>query len=121
MLSDELSLRVGQLGAPGTRGRLSRALLDAVDLARRRRKPLVRTRLLLPEIHENEELLLALADRIRDGLPLGVQGLAMTARLVDDHSGPLCRAGPSDPLAATVLETLAALEHGHRTSGTAPV
>jgi hypothetical protein len=121
MVSDELSLRVGQLGAPRTRVRLSRALLDAVELASGRRKPLVRTRLLLPEIHENEELLRALGDRVHDGLPLGVQGLAMTARLVDDHSGPLYRAGPSDSLAATVLETLAALEHGQRTSGTATV
>jgi hypothetical protein len=121
MLSDELSLRVGQLGAPWTRLRLSRALLEALDLASGRRKPLIRTRLLLTEIHENEELLLTLADRLRDGLPLGVQGLAMAARLVADHSGPLYRAGPSDSLAVTVLETLAALEHGHRTTGTAPV
>ncbi|MGH3993659.1 MAG: hypothetical protein ACRDSN_14510, partial [Pseudonocardiaceae bacterium] len=78
MPSDELSLRVGQLGAPWTRVRLSRARLDAVDLANGRRAPLVTARLRLTEIHENEELLLALADRIRDGLPLGVQGLAMT-------------------------------------------
>jgi hypothetical protein len=119
MLGDELSLRVGQLGARRTRLRLSRALLDAVDLANGRRAPLITTRLRLPEIQENDELLLALADRLREGKPLGVQGVAMTARLVNDRSGPLYRSGVSGSLTTTVLAALAALERGHRTAGMA--
>ena len=112
MLSDELSLRVGQLGTPRTRRRLSRALIDAVDLAHGCRAPLVTTRLRLPEIHENEALLLELAGRIRDGQPLGVQGLAMTAWLVKDRGSPLYRIRQSGSLPATVWEALAALERG---------
>ena len=112
MLSDELSLRVGQLGTPRTRRRLSRALIDAVDLAHGSRAPLIATRLRLPEIQENEALLLELAGRIRDGRPLGVQGLAMTAWLVKDRGSPLYRIRQSGSLPATVWEALAALERG---------
>ena len=112
MQSDELSLRVGQLGSAGTRVRLARALRGAVELAKGHRAPLVTTRLRRSEIRENDEPLLALADRLRDGEPLGVQGLAMTSRLVNDHSGPLYRSGPSRSLPAAVSEALAALERG---------
>jgi hypothetical protein len=59
-----------------------------------------------------------LADRIRDGEPVGVQGLAITARLISDRSSPLYRSGVTGSLLATVLEALEALERGHRTAGT---
>lgn len=117
MQSDELSLRTGQLGSPGTRARLASALRGAVELANGQRAPLITTRLRRSEIQENDELLLALADRLRDGEPLGVQGLAMTSTLVNDRSGPLYRSGPSRSLPATVSEALAALERGQRTAG----
>jgi hypothetical protein len=117
MVSDELSLRVGQLRSAGTRVRLAHALRGAVELAHGHRAPLTTTRLRRPAIRENDELLLALADRLRNGEALGVQGLAMTARLVNDHSSPLYRAGAGDSLPATVLEALDALERGHWTAG----
>jgi hypothetical protein len=60
--------------------------------------------------------ILALADRLRDGEPLGIPGLAMTARLVNDRSSPLFRAGVGGSLPATVAEALAALESGQRTA-----
>jgi hypothetical protein len=119
MQSDELSLRVGQLGSAGTRVRLAGALRRAVELAKGQRAPLVTTRLRRSEIQENDELLLALADRLRDGEPLGVRGLAMTSRLVNDHSGPLYRSGLSGSLPATASKALDALERGpDRTAGT---
>jgi hypothetical protein len=119
MQSDELSLRVGQLGSAGTRVRLACALRGAIELAKGHRAPLVTTRLRRSEIQENDELLLALADRLRDGEPLGVRGLAMTSRLVNDHSSPLYRPGPSGSLPATATEALDALERGpDRTAGT---
>jgi hypothetical protein len=117
MGSDELSLRGGQLGSPGSRVRLAHALRDAVEIANGHHAPLVRTSLLRAEIRENDELLLALADRLGDGEPLGVQGVAMTAQLINDRSGPLYRAGVSGSLSATALEALAALERGQRTPG----
>lgn len=118
MLSDELSLRAGQLRSAGTRVRLACALRDAVELANGQRAPLITTRLRRPAIRENDELLLALADRLRDGEPLGAQGLALTARLVKDHSSPLYRSGVSGSLPATVSEALAALQRGQWTAGT---
>ena len=119
MLSDELSLRVGQLGSAGARSRLATALRGAVDLASGHHQPLTRTRLRRPEIQENEGLLLALADRLRGPERLGVQGLALAARLVDDRSSPLYRSGPGGSLSETASEALAALERGHWTAGSA--
>lgn len=118
MKSDELSLRVGQLGSHAMRARFSSALRRAVEMAHGDRAPLLTTRLQLPEIRENEEPLLTLADRLREGGPLGAQGLAMTARLLDDRSGPLYRSGADGSLRAAVLEALAALDRGHLTAGT---
>jgi hypothetical protein len=117
MQSDELSLRVGQLGSAGTRSRLAVALRGAAEMANGRHPPLITTSLRLREIEDNEELLLALADRLRGGEPLGIQGLAMTARLVTDHSSPLYRSGAGGSLPAAVSEALASLERGHRTAG----
>jgi hypothetical protein len=118
MQTDELSLRVGQLGSAATRVRLACALRRAVELANGQWAPLIRTRLRRTEIRETDGLLKALADRLRDGEPLGVQGLAMTARLVNDGSSPLYRSGVSGSLQAAVVEALAALERGHRTAST---
>jgi hypothetical protein len=119
MQTDELSLRVGQLGSAATRVRLAHALRAAVELANGRRAPLITTRLRRAEIRNTDELLISLADRLRDGEPLGVQGLAMTARLVNERSAsPLYRSGVSGSLRATVAKTLAALERGLRTAGT---
>jgi hypothetical protein len=115
MLSDELSLRVGQLGSPGTRTRLANALRAAVEFANGRRAPLIATRLRREEIRSCGELLLSLAERLRAGEPVGAQGLAMTARLVDDRAGPLYRARAAGSLPAAVSDALAALGRGHMT------
>jgi hypothetical protein len=115
MQSDELSLRVGQLMAH--RSRLAVALRGAVDMANGRHQPLITTRLRLPEIEENETLALALADRLRGGEPLGVEGLAMTSRLVNDRSSPLHRGGRGSSLPTALSEALAALERGQWTAG----
>jgi hypothetical protein len=87
-------------------------------MANGHRAPLITTRLRRPEIQETDELLLALADRLRDGDPLGFQGLAMTARLVNEHSSPLYRSGVSGSLPGAVADALAALGRGHGTAGT---
>jgi hypothetical protein len=117
MQSDELSLRAGQLGSAGTRSRLAAALREAVAVANGRHAPLISTRLQRPGIRENEDQLLALADRLGDGEPLGIEGIAKTARLVDDHSSPMYRAGGALP--EFLSAALAALERGHRTAGSA--
>ena len=116
ILSDELSLRVGQLGSRGMRVRLAGALRQAVEVATGQRPPLITTRLRRAEIQESEELLVALADRLRDGESLGVEGLARAARLVNPRTGALYRSGKSASLAAEASVALAAFEHGHRTA-----
>jgi hypothetical protein len=115
--SDELSLRAGQLGSPGTRVRLARALDEAVQLANGQRRPLFVTRLRRTEIQEHAELLLALADRIRGGEPVGVEGLAIAAGLVGDRSSPMYRSGSSGSLEAALLRARVALERGPRNAG----
>jgi hypothetical protein len=115
--SDELSLRVGQLRSASNRSRLAVALRGAVEMANGRHPPLITTRLRLPEIDENEELVLALADRLRGGEPLGVEGLAMTSRLVHDRSSPLHRGRHGGSLPTALSEALAALERGQWTAG----
>jgi hypothetical protein len=114
MQSDELSLRVGQLRSAKRRTRLAVGLRSAVELANHHHEPLVMTRLRRPEIKANQELLLALADLLRDDEPLGVQGLAMTSVLVADGSSPLYRMHARRPLSAAAFEALTALERGHR-------
>jgi hypothetical protein len=116
MQSDELSLRVGQLGSAPTRVRLAAALHRAVQIGNGHQAPLITTRLRRPEIQESYETLVALSDRLGSGEPLGVQGLALTARLVDDRRSPLYRSGASGALAAAALEALSALECGQRTA-----
>jgi hypothetical protein len=116
MLSDELSLRVGQLGAPRSRRRLAAALRRAVDHASGRHPPLLTTKLRCAEIEENEELILALAERLRDGRPVGARGLAMVARLVDDRWGPLYRSGPGGLLPSALAAARKALDGGHLTA-----
>lgn len=113
MQSDELSLRVGQLRSAKRRARLAVALRGAVELAAGHHAPLIRTRLRRPEIKANQELLLALADRLRDDEPLGVRGLAMTSLLVGDSSSPLYRKQARRPLSAAAFDALTALERGH--------
>jgi hypothetical protein len=117
MLSDELSLRVGQLGAPQIRLRLSRELRDAVEVATGRRRPLFGTRLRLAEIQESEDLMLALSERLGSGEPLGIQGLALTACLVNHRRSALYRSSTDDSLPARLMEALQALERGQRTAG----
>ena len=114
--SDELSLRVGRLGSAANRSRLAVSLRGAVEMASGGHPPLITTRLRLPEIHDNEELVLALADRLRGAEPLGVQGLAMASRLVHDRSSPLHRAGRGS-LPTALVEALGALERGQWTAG----
>jgi hypothetical protein len=116
MQSDELSLRVGQLGSATTRVRLAAALHAAVRIANGERAPLTTTRLRRPDIQRNDELLSALTDHLRSGEPLGVQGLAMTTCLLNDRRSPLYRSGASGELPGAVLKALAALERGQRTA-----
>jgi hypothetical protein len=116
MLSDELSLRVGQLGLPQARLRLSHVLRGAVEVASGQHPSLGWTRLRLAEIEENEGVMLALSERLRSCQPVGVQGLAM-AGLVNDRSSPLYRSSTGGSLSARLVEVVQALERGPRTAG----
>jgi hypothetical protein len=111
MLSDELSLRVGMLGSGTSTLRMAARIRRAVEAANGRHPPLLSTRLRRAAVRENEDALLALAVRLRDGRPLGVRGLALAARLMEDHGSPMYRGGAS--LADAVLEALTWLDDGH--------
>ncbi|MGH2802661.1 MAG: hypothetical protein ACRDL4_06400, partial [Thermoleophilaceae bacterium] len=89
MQSDELSLRLGQLGSARIRARLACGLRGAVEFADRPREllspPLVRRN----EIRTSREVLLELAERLGTGGPLGVEGLALASLLLGDGASPL--------------------------------
>ena len=116
MLSDELSLRVGQLGSAAMRMRLAAALRNAVALASGRYSPLIATRLRREAVLGSEGQLSALADRLGEGEPVGVHGLALTALLVKERSSPLYRDDPARPLKVAAFEALIALDDGLLTS-----
>jgi hypothetical protein len=119
MQSDELSLRVGQLASLPARVQLASTLRAAVDMATGRRAPLVGKRLRRAEIKRNGPLLLALAERLRDGGPLGVRGLAMAAGLVERRSSPLYRECSERPLSVVAFEALVELDRGLLTASPA--
>jgi hypothetical protein len=111
--SDELSLRAGQLRSARSRERFACVLRGAVALAAapfdpRRLRPTIRR----TQVQENGELLLQLADRLRAGGSLGVQGLAITSLLVRDGVSPLYSKAAGSSLNASVNRALLALDGG---------
>jgi hypothetical protein len=120
MESDELSLRVGQLGSARSTARLACALRGAVELAERQSEPFrtPRSRLRRAEIRANRELLLELAERIGSGGPLGVVGLGMTSLLMGDGASPVFDGGSHRSLTVTASTALVALERGYLTANT---
>jgi hypothetical protein len=118
MQSDELSLRVGQLGSSRNRRRVACGLRGAVALAERDASPVA---VGVPPIRRaavraNSELLLEIAERLHSCDPVGVRGLAIASQLIEDRRGPLYRDNADRPLTVTAFEALAALDRGLRTS-----
>jgi hypothetical protein len=109
--SDELSLRAGQLASARSRGRFACVLRGAVELAdapfdpSRMGPPVLRR----AEVQENRGPLLELANRLRDGGFLGVQGLAITSLLVGDGVSPLYSKATRGSLKESVNRALLAL------------
>jgi hypothetical protein len=85
----ELNLRAAQLRSHGERARIANALVMAVGESRRGDPVTIRTRPHRADVRASADELLALANRLRDDLPIDVRGAAMAARLVDDRKGPL--------------------------------
>jgi hypothetical protein len=117
--SDELSLRVGQLGSANARMRLARALRAGVRVACNEPNPALRSRAW--EIRANRDVLWELAERIGGDAPIGIQGLAKAWLLVYDPPSRLYRPDPARPLGSAAIEALDELEHGQRTAGLAAV
>jgi hypothetical protein len=118
--SDVLALRVGQLGSPTARARLARSLRAAVRLGDEYHASLGRLRIRRAEIRKNRELLLALAERVDDGDPVGVRGLAMASQLLDDPRSPLFSERAPRPLSVAAFEALVELDRGLRVASPLP-
>jgi hypothetical protein len=114
MESDELSLRVGQLGSARSRARLACALRGAVELADRQPEPfgMPRSQIRRAEIRASRELLLELAERVDSRGPVGLEGLALTSLLIGDPASPLYDGDARRSLGAAVFTALVALERG---------
>jgi hypothetical protein len=88
----ELKLRAEQLADPKRRERLARAILRVITIADRHKKEVLITPLAPfkpSQIDANRSLLLKLAERLRDNGPHALQGVAMTALMLEDGTGPL--------------------------------
>ena len=111
--SPELALRAQQLASPVRRAELASRVGGAVELGDRgfgpttitTRIPVRRTR-----VRACRQWLLQIVKRLRDDGPLAVRGLAMTALLLEDGSGPLYVDGPPGELEKTVRTTLVELD-----------
>jgi hypothetical protein len=119
MDSDELSLRVGQLGSARGRARLACALRGAVELADRQPEPfgMPRSQIRRAEIRAGRELLLELAERVDSRGPVGIEGLALTSLLIGDRASPLYDGDARRSLAAAAFKALVALERGYPVMG----
>jgi hypothetical protein len=118
MESDQLALRVGQLGSQAARARLAGALRVAVGVANQHQPAWPSMRLRTAEVRKNCELLLALAERIYDDEPVGARGLAMTTRLLNDSRSPLFSDRAERPLSLAAFEALIQLDRGPRITST---
>ena len=117
MESDELSLRVGQLGSPRSRHRIACALRGAVALAEQDAFPVM---VAAPPIRRaavraSDGLLLEITERLVSCEPVGVRGVAIASQLLEDRRGPLYRDDAARPLTVTAFEALVALDSGLRT------
>jgi hypothetical protein len=112
MDSDELSLRVGQLGSARCRARLACALRGAVELADRQPEPfgMPRSQIRQAEIRASRELLLELADRVDSRGPVGIEGLGLTSLLIGDRASPLYDGDARRSIPAAAFTALVALE-----------
>jgi hypothetical protein len=120
MGSDELSLRVGQLGSTRSRARQACALRGAVELADRQPEPfrMTRSQIRRTEIRANRELLLELADRVGSSGYVGVGGLALTSLLIGDRASPLYDGDARRSVTVAAFTALVALERGSPTANT---
>jgi hypothetical protein len=96
--SPKHDLRAAQLRSQALRTRLANRLVLAVGEARGQGQELrsAKRHKQRAEVRDCADEILALAAHLREGTPVGVRGLAMTARLVTDRKGPLYRAGGPD-------------------------
>jgi hypothetical protein len=109
----ELALRAEQLTDATRRERLARAILRVIAMADRRQRYAVITPLapLKPwQIDANRSLLLELAARLRGNGPHALQGVAMTALMLEDGTGPLLFSNRSATLERAVRACLSALD-----------
>ena len=94
--STELTLRAEQLSSPAERARIANVLVETLGDARMGEPMTLRVRPQRAAVRAAADEILALVLRLRDDQPVGIRGVAMVARLVDDRSGPLYRADAGD-------------------------
>jgi len=109
----ELALRAEQLADPTRRERLAQAILRVIAIADRHKSEA----LIMPlapfrpwQIDANRTLLLELAARVRDSGPHALRGVAMTALMLEDGTGPLLFGNRPATLERAVRACLSALD-----------
>jgi hypothetical protein len=109
--SPELSLRAAQLLSEAGRARLANAIVEVLGKAHEPNLGRFTSagRRQQAEVRKYADNLRALVARLRDDRSIDLQGVALTARLVNDGASPLYRQG-SDSLGSAVLTARLALD-----------
>jgi hypothetical protein len=107
----ELTLRATQLQSQAVRSRHANAIVEMLGRAHEPNlgRFTVAGEQQHAQIREYADNLRGLVARLRDDRPIDIQGAAMTARLVNDRSSPLYRAGDQG-LGSAVLSARLALD-----------
>jgi hypothetical protein len=107
--SPELTLRARQLQSEAVRSRHANALVQVLGRAHEPNlgRFTVAGEQQHAQIREYADNLRALVALLRDDRPIDIQGAAMTARLVNDRSSPLYRAGDQSVGSAVLSARLA--------------
>jgi hypothetical protein len=108
--SDELSLRAGQLRSGKTRSRIARSLLAALDIADLEIPAALNLSVHRPEVRNCRELIVELAERLRDDDHMEVRGLALARHLATADSSALYDPHAGYPLSGALQVTLLALD-----------
>jgi hypothetical protein len=109
----ELAMRAEQLVDPTGRERLAQAILRVITIADRHKSEV----LIMPlapfrpwQIDANRSLLLELAARLRGSGPHALRGVAMTALMLEDGTGPLLFGNRPATLERAIRACLSALD-----------
>jgi hypothetical protein len=112
----ELALRAAQLRSTAERARVANRLVETLGDARRGEPMTLMPRPQRAVVRDAADDILALAMRLREDRPFGIEGVAKAALLVDDKASPMHRHDAGD-LHHAIRSALSALDAAREQAG----